>query len=28
VALVLALWCIAGLLLCVATFRWQDRGTA
>ena len=28
VALVLGLWCIAGLLLCVATFRWQDRGTA
>ena len=27
VALVLALWCIAGLLLCVATFRWQDRGS-
>jgi ABC-2 type transport system permease protein len=27
VALVLGLWCIAGLLLCVATFRWQDRGT-
>ena len=25
VALVLALWCVAGLLLCVATFRWQDR---
>jgi ABC-2 type transport system permease protein len=24
---VLALWCIAGLLLCVATFRWQDRGS-
>jgi ABC-2 type transport system permease protein len=28
VALVLGLWCIAGLLLCVATFRWQDRGAA
>jgi ABC-2 type transport system permease protein len=28
VALVLGLWCVAGLLLCVATFRWQDRGTA
>jgi ABC-2 type transport system permease protein len=27
VALVLGVWCIAGLLLCVATFRWQDRGT-
>ena len=27
VALVLALWCFAGLALCVATFRWQDRGT-
>src|SRR3954468_16241997 len=27
VALVLGLWCIAGLLLCVATFRWQDRGS-
>jgi ABC-2 type transport system permease protein len=25
VALVLGLWCIAGLVLCVATFRWQDR---
>ncbi len=25
VALVLGLWCAAGLLLCVATFRWQDR---
>jgi ABC-2 type transport system permease protein len=25
VALVLAIWCVAGLLLCVATFRWQDR---
>jgi ABC-2 type transport system permease protein len=25
VAIVLGLWCIAGLLLCVATFRWQDR---
>ncbi len=28
VALVLSLWCVAGLLLCVATFRWQDRSTA
>jgi ABC-2 type transport system permease protein len=27
VALVLSLWCAAGLLLCVATFRWQDRGS-
>ena len=26
-ALVLGAWCIAGLLLCVATFRWQDRGS-
>jgi ABC-2 type transport system permease protein len=25
VALVLGLWCAAGLVLCVATFRWQDR---
>jgi ABC-2 type transport system permease protein len=25
VALVLGLWCIAGLVLCVATFRWQDE---
>jgi ABC-2 type transport system permease protein len=24
-ALILGVWCIAGLLLCVATFRWQDR---
>ena len=28
VALVLGLWCLAGLALCVATFRWQDRGAA
>jgi ABC-2 type transport system permease protein len=28
VALVLGVWCIAGLALCVATFRWQDRGAA
>jgi ABC-2 type transport system permease protein len=28
VALVLGVWCIAGLLLCVATFRWQDRGSS
>jgi ABC-2 type transport system permease protein len=27
VALVLGLWCVAGLLLCVWTFRWQDRGS-
>ena len=27
VALVLSLWCLAGLLLCVGTFRWQDRGS-
>ena len=27
VALVLGVWCVAGLVLCVATFRWQDRGT-
>jgi ABC-2 type transport system permease protein len=26
-ALILAVWCGVGLLLCVATFRWQDRGT-
>jgi ABC-2 type transport system permease protein len=25
VALVLAAWCVGGLLLCVWTFRWQDR---
>ena len=25
VALVLAVWCVVGLLLCVKTFRWQDR---
>ena len=25
VALVLAAWCLLGLLLCVRTFRWQDR---
>ena len=28
VALVLGIWCVAGLVLCVLTFRWQDRGTA
>ena len=27
VAIVLGVWCVAGLLLCVATFRWQDRGS-
>ena len=27
VALVLAAWCAAGLVLCVLTFRWQERGT-
>jgi ABC-2 type transport system permease protein len=27
VALVLAAWCVAGLVLCVLTFRWQERGT-
>src|SRR3954462_10528248 len=26
VALVLAVWCVAGLVLCVLTFRWQERG--
>jgi ABC-2 type transport system permease protein len=25
VALVLGLWCVAGLVLCALTFRWQDR---
>jgi ABC-2 type transport system permease protein len=25
VAAVLAVWCVAGLVLCVLTFRWQDR---
>jgi ABC-2 type transport system permease protein len=25
VALMLGAWCVVGLLLCVATFRWQDR---
>jgi ABC-2 type transport system permease protein len=25
VALVLAAWCVVGLVLCVLTFRWQDR---
>ncbi|TFV64215.1 UNVERIFIED_ORG: ABC transporter permease [Bacillus sp. AZ43] len=27
VALVLGAWCIAGLVLCVLTFRWQDRAS-
>ena len=27
-ALVLAAWCAVGLALCVATFRWQDRGSS
>jgi ABC-2 type transport system permease protein len=27
VALVLGAWCVAGLVLCVLTFRWQERGT-
>jgi ABC-2 type transport system permease protein len=27
VAIVLLLWCVGGLVLCVLTFRWQDRGT-
>jgi ABC-2 type transport system permease protein len=26
VALVLAIWCVAGLVLCVLTFRWQEKG--
>jgi ABC-2 type transport system permease protein len=26
VAAVLAAWCVVGLLLCLRTFRWQDRG--
>ena len=25
VALVLGIWCIAGLVLCIRSFRWQDR---
>ena len=25
VAVVLGVWCVAGLALCVATFRWHDR---
>jgi ABC-2 type transport system permease protein len=27
VALVLAAWCAVGLVLCVSTFRWQERGS-
>jgi ABC-2 type transport system permease protein len=27
VALVLVLWCGGGLVLCVTTFRWQERGS-
>jgi ABC-2 type transport system permease protein len=27
-ALVLAAWCAVGLVLCVLTFRWQDRGSS
>jgi ABC-2 type transport system permease protein len=27
-ALVLAAWCAVGLVLCVVTFRWQDRGSS
>ena len=27
VALVLVLWCVGGLVLCVTTFRWQERGS-
>ena len=26
VALVLVAWCVAGLVLCVLTFRWQEKG--
>jgi ABC-2 type transport system permease protein len=26
VALVLGVWCVLGLLLCLRTFRWQERG--
>jgi ABC-2 type transport system permease protein len=28
VALVLGIWCVVGLVLCVRTFTWQDRGSA
>jgi ABC-2 type transport system permease protein len=28
VALILAAWCVGGLILCLATFRWQDRREA
>jgi ABC-2 type transport system permease protein len=27
VALVLGIWCVIGLVLCIRTFRWQERGT-
>jgi ABC-2 type transport system permease protein len=27
VALVLAAWCVGGLVLCLLTFRWKDRRT-
>jgi ABC-2 type transport system permease protein len=27
VALVLGIWCVVGLVLCVKTFRWQERGS-
>ncbi|MCA0146173.1 ABC transporter permease [Blastococcus sp. LR1] len=27
VALVLGIWCVVGLVLCVRTFSWQDRGS-
>jgi ABC-2 type transport system permease protein len=26
VALVLGIWCVVGLVLCIRTFRWQERG--
>jgi ABC-2 type transport system permease protein len=26
-ALVLLAWCVAGLVLCIGTFRWQERGS-
>ena len=26
VALVLGIWCVVGLVLCVRTFRWQNKG--
>jgi ABC-2 type transport system permease protein len=27
IAVVLAVWCVIGLVLCVSTFRWQERGS-